>query len=113
MLPDLSDRSDKQTLDFSKITPQYGDDPIVPFSFLTDAKGLRNRAICYLTYTNPETHRIILENLECKARELGFEKVFLSAREPALPFYLHLGFVPQSREQTINGIRFTAMTFDL
>lgn len=38
--------------------------------------------------------RIILENLECKAVELGFEKVFLSAREPALPFYLHLNYIP-------------------
>ena len=51
--------------------PQPGDDPIVPFSFLTAAGDpdtgvsfpLRNRALCYLTYTNEETHRIIRENL--------------------------------------------------
>ena len=57
-------RLDGLTIDYSKMQPQYGDDPIVPFSFLTDPKGLRNRALCYLTYTTPETHRIILDNLD-------------------------------------------------
>ena len=36
---------------------------IVPFSFLTDASGLTNKARCYLTYTTPETHKVILDNL--------------------------------------------------
>ena len=44
--------------------PQYGDEPVVPFSFMTDPAGLKNRAICHLTYTTPETHRIILDNLD-------------------------------------------------
>ena len=56
-------RLDGRTIDFSKMEPQEGDNPIVPFSFLTDPSTLRNRALCYLTYTTPETHRIILENL--------------------------------------------------
>ena len=56
-------RLDGRTIDFSKMEPQYGDDPIVPFSFMTDASKLENKALCYLTYTNLETHRIILENL--------------------------------------------------
>lgn len=56
-------RIDARTIDFSKMTPQYGDDPIVPFSFLTEAEGLTNRAMCYLTYTTPETHDIIRANL--------------------------------------------------
>ena len=56
-------RLDGRTIDFSKMEPQEGDDPIVPFSFLTDPTTLKNRALCYLTYTTPETHRIILENL--------------------------------------------------
>ena len=56
-------RLDGRTIDFSRMTPQEGDDPIVPFSFLTDPATLHNRALCYLTYTTPETHRIILENL--------------------------------------------------
>ncbi len=56
-------RVDVRTLDFSKMTPQYGDDPIVPFSFLTEAEGLTNKAICYLTYTTERTHEIIRNNL--------------------------------------------------
>ena len=56
-------RVDVRTVDFSKMTPQEGDSPIVPFSFLTDAAPLNNRALCYLTYTTPETHEIIRENL--------------------------------------------------
>ncbi len=56
-------RLDGRTIDFSKMTPQEGDDPIVPFSFLTDPATLRNRALCYLTYTTPRTHEIIRNNL--------------------------------------------------
>ena len=56
-------RLDGRTIDFSKMEPQEGDNPVVPFSFMTDPSTLRNRALCYLTYTTPETHRIILDNL--------------------------------------------------
>ncbi len=42
--------------------PQPGDDRPVPFSFLTD-HAVENRMMCYLTYTNPATHQIILDNL--------------------------------------------------
>ena len=42
--------------------PQPGDDPVTPFSFLTD-RELKNRGLCYLTYTNEKTHKIIRENL--------------------------------------------------
>ena len=56
-------RLDGRTIDFSKMEPQDGDDPVVPFSFMTDASTLKNRARCYLTYTTPETHKIILDNL--------------------------------------------------
>ena len=64
-------RVDVRSIDFDKMEPQPGDDPIVPFSFLTVAQQpdigvkypLENRAMCYLTYTNEETHRIIRENL--------------------------------------------------
>ena len=55
-------RVDGRTIDFSKMEPQYGDEPVVPFSFMTD-KPLRNRSVCYLTYTTPETHDIIRANL--------------------------------------------------
>ena len=56
-------RVDGRTIDFSRTIPQPGDEPIVPFSFLTDPAALKNRALCYLTYTNAETHKIILDNL--------------------------------------------------
>ena len=55
-------RINKNSVDFSKMEPQYGDDEITPFSFETTHPG-ENRALCYLTYTTPETKRIILENL--------------------------------------------------
>ena len=56
-------RLDGRTIDFSRMAPQVGDDPIVPFSFMTDPSTLKNRALCYLTYTTPRTHEIILNNL--------------------------------------------------
>ncbi len=55
-------RVDVRTVDFSKMIPQYGDEPVVPFSFLTEKK-LENRALCYLTYTTERTHEIIRANL--------------------------------------------------
>ncbi len=57
-------RLDGRTIDFSRMEPQDGDDPVTPFSFMTDPVTLHNRARCYLTYTTPETHRIILDNLD-------------------------------------------------
>ena len=56
-------RINRRSVDFSKMEIQYGDDAIEPFSFRTEHK-LENRAVCYLTYTNAETHRIIRENLD-------------------------------------------------
>ncbi len=55
-------RVDGRTVDFSKMIPQPGDDPVVPFSFLTD-RQLANRGQCYLTYTNEATHAVIRANL--------------------------------------------------
>lgn len=56
-------RIDGRTIDFSKMEIQSGDDPITPFSFLTDPAPLQNRAVCHLTYTTEKTHEIIRENL--------------------------------------------------
>ena len=55
-------RVDVRSVDFDEMEEQKGDDPVVPFSFLTDRK-LENTYSCYLTWTTPETHRIILDNL--------------------------------------------------
>lgn len=58
-------RMDKRTIDFSKMTEQFGDERIVPFSFTTDPDDIQiDQVSCWLTYTNPDTHRIIRENLE-------------------------------------------------
>ena len=55
-------RVNRRSIDFSKMELQPGDDTPEPFSFRTEHK-VENRAVCYLTYTNAETHRIINENL--------------------------------------------------
>ncbi len=54
------------SLDFSKMTEQAGDDERVPFSFMDDEIG-ENKALCWLTYTNEETHRVIRENFHRSA----------------------------------------------
>ena len=56
-------RVDQRTIDFDEMQEQKGDEPVVPFSFLTDRR-LENTYSCYLTWTTPETHRIILDNLD-------------------------------------------------
>ncbi|MBQ3214916.1 MAG: tRNA uridine-5-carboxymethylaminomethyl(34) synthesis enzyme MnmG [Oscillospiraceae bacterium] len=55
-------RVNRRSIDFSKMELQPGDDTPEPFSFRTTQK-VNNSAVCYLTYTNAETHRIIQENL--------------------------------------------------
>ena len=55
-------RIDVRSIDFDEMTPQPGDEPVVPFSFLTE-KQLVNTHQCYLTWTTPETHAIIRANL--------------------------------------------------
>ena len=55
-------RLDVRSIDFSRMEPQPGDDPVSAFSFMTD-KAPQNLRNCYLTWTNPTTHAIIEENL--------------------------------------------------
>ena len=55
-------RINRRSVDFSKMELQPGDEKAEPFSFRTTEK-VNNSAVCYLTYTNEETHRIIRENL--------------------------------------------------
>ena len=56
-------RIHRGSVDFSKMEIQEGDASPLPFSFETE-RAPENRAVCYLTYTNGETHRIIRENLD-------------------------------------------------
>lgn len=51
------------TLNYAEMEEEFGDDRITPFSFETQEPG-QNRASCWLTYTNAETHQIILDNIE-------------------------------------------------
>lgn len=55
-------RVNRRSVDFSRLEKQVGDEKITPFSFETEGE-LKNRAECYITYTNAETHRIIMENI--------------------------------------------------
>ena len=58
-------RMDGRTVDYSKMTEQFGDERIVPFSFSTDPDSIQKEQIkCYLTYTNEKTHEIIRNNLD-------------------------------------------------
>ena len=56
-------RVNARSVDFSQMEVQPGDERVLPFSFET-AEPPENRAVCWLTYTNEETHRIIRENLD-------------------------------------------------
>lgn len=56
-------RVHRRSIDFSRLEEQKGDDPVVPFSFETE-EPLINQVSCYMAYTNEETHRIILDNLD-------------------------------------------------
>ena len=55
-------RIDASSLDYSKMEPQYGDEEVRNFSFISDIKT-REQVPCYLTYTNEATHKIIRDNL--------------------------------------------------
>ena len=56
-------RVNKRSIDFSKTSVQQGDDETVPFSFETNEPP-QNKVCCYCTYTNEETKRVILDNLD-------------------------------------------------
>ena len=55
-------RINRRSVDFSKMELQPGDEIAEPFSFRTE-EAVYNDAVCYLTYTNEQTHNIIRENL--------------------------------------------------
>ena len=55
-----------KSLNYDKMTEQRGDEPPVPFSFMDDEIG-DNKGLCWLSYTNEETHRVIRENFSRSA----------------------------------------------
>lgn len=53
------------TIDYSKMEEQFGDERVVPFSFSTDPESVQiQQKSCWLTYTNEKTHEIIRNNLD-------------------------------------------------
>ena len=58
-------RIDRNSIDFSKMEEQKGDEYVTPFSFTTDPESIqREQVSCWLTYTNERTHEIIRNNLD-------------------------------------------------
>ncbi len=58
-------RVDGRTVDYTKMKEQKGDETIVPFSFTNSPEDLKREQVsCWLTYTNQETHKIIMDNID-------------------------------------------------
>lgn len=58
-------RVDRRTIDFSKMQEQKGDKKVVPFSFTNRPEDIeREQVSCWLTYTNQQTHQVILDNID-------------------------------------------------
>ena len=57
-------RVHRRSIDFTQLERQPGDpdEELQPFSFLT-REPMHNKVDCYIAYTNPETHKVILDNL--------------------------------------------------
>lgn len=57
-------RIDKNSVDFSKMEEQFGDERVIPFSFTTNPEDVQiDQVSCWLTYTNQTTHEIIRNNI--------------------------------------------------
>lgn len=58
-------RMDGNSIDYSKMEEQFGDEKVIPFSFSTDPEDIQiDQVSCWLTYTNEKTHDIIRSNLD-------------------------------------------------
>lgn len=53
----------RDSIDYSKLEVQAGDEPIIPFSFETPREDLKNQVVCHIAYTNEKTHQIIRDNI--------------------------------------------------
>ena len=82
--------------------------------------AMRGESHIVLVFTHRDYHRrgvasAILRTLlaDVRAASPQLRHLTLNSSPYGLPFYLHAGFQPAGPEQTINGIRFTPMTYDL
>lgn len=57
-------RVNRNSVDFSELEEQIGDSEITPFSFSTPSEKLENKEVCHITYTNENTKKIILDNID-------------------------------------------------
>lgn len=57
-------RLDKRSIDFSKLEVQPGDQSPMPFSYLNERVAVDEQLDCWSTYTNPQSHDIIRQNLD-------------------------------------------------
>lgn len=57
-------RIDARTIDFTQLTPQFGDNPMPVFSFMGSADEHPEQMPCHITYTNEKTHEVIRNNLD-------------------------------------------------
>ena len=53
----------RDSIDYSQLEVQAGDEPIIPFSFEPPREGLKNQVVCHIAYTNETTHEIIRQNI--------------------------------------------------
>lgn len=68
-------RVHRKSLDLSVMEKQYGDEEVIPFSFLNIGKDFnKKQELCYLTYTTSQTHEIIRENLHRSPMYAGLVK---------------------------------------
>jgi len=66
----------KSSVDFSKMKEEKGDDILRWFSFDENSNyNLEDQASCYLIYTNSNTHKVILDNLEKSSMYGGLENI--------------------------------------
>lgn len=54
----------KNTIDFSALEVQHGDDPPTPFSYMNDTVAVKDQLLCYATYTNAASHDVVRANLD-------------------------------------------------
>ena len=69
-------RIDKKTINFSKLTEEPGDSKLLTFSFdLEPQYRIEDQLPCHLTYTTPETHKIIMDNLSKSSMYGGLDNI--------------------------------------
>ncbi|MCL2755684.1 MAG: tRNA uridine-5-carboxymethylaminomethyl(34) synthesis enzyme MnmG [Firmicutes bacterium] len=91
-------RLDGLTIDLSKTTTQHGDENIQTFSAMTK-RPIKNIITCALTYTNPETHKIIMDNLHRSHEFFKMDKTASPRYCPSIETKVHR-FPDRERHQT-------------